>query len=558
MVRSDRLSHPVALMECRGGLFALAVTPYRVAGEAGERDWMPGVTGSFAGYNGFLCSCERGSEIGFTLGYENAPALYLHNNDGYASGTAGLVTLPAGGSLEYTFYVFALPSVGTTGIQLILRDVYHLFHEPPRAGTDLRTTVRQIARGIASDSFLPEISNYATQLHLASEVTTHFAADRLYKTEGGIHYLAVPSISWTGGLQCAVPALMAGLRLGEDRWRRDAVACIDTIVRGCLNPANGLPYDGYEPKTGRWSARGWWTHYLPEPGHSAYVVGQAVYLVLKAAAFEQMHGATAHGEWFAFARSVLEKILKTQRDDGAFPYVFSEADGHGLDYEAFGGCWCLAAGALYARLTGDASLLPALRKAETFYHQAYVSRFECFGTPHDTDKGSDSEGVLAYVRAVRSLHELTGDSVLLCRLVDGLEYEFSYKFCYNSPIQVEPLKSLGWSSCGGTVTSTANPHIHPMSTSILDEYGYAERLTGDRYIRQRLDDTLAWSLQCHNRHAGEFGFGKEGWMTERFCHSEGLLLEQHPDGSPASVWFCYLPWAAGCVLEGLCGDSWAE
>lgn len=35
-----------------------------------------------------------------------------------------------------------------------------------------------------------------------------------------------------------------------------------------------------------------------------------------------------------------------------------------------------------------------------------------------------------------------------------------------------------------------------------------------------------------------------------------LFIEEYPDGSPASTWFVYHPWAAGCALEALSGAAW--
>lgn len=89
----------------------------------------------------------------------------------------------------------------------------------------------------------------------------------------------------------------------------------------------------------------------------------------------------------------------------------------------------------------------------------------------------DSEGVLAYIRVARLLHELTGKAVYLDHLRDALCYEYSFKFCYNVPVQVPPLSRLGWSSCGGSITSVANPHIHPMSCTVVDEMFYYLRRT---------------------------------------------------------------------------------
>ena len=134
---------------------------------------------------------------------------------------------------------------------------------------------------------------------------------------------------------------------------------------------------------------------------------------------------------------------------------------------------------------------------------------------------------------------------------DALSYEFSFKFCYNVPVQTPPLSEVGWSSCGGSITSTANPHIHPMSSTILGELQYYVDQTGDDYVKSRLEDTLLWGCQTYNTRDGEYGYGKTGWMSERFCYGQGLLVERYPDGSPASTWFALMPWAACSVLEGL-------
>ena len=164
--------------------------------------------------------------------------------------------------------------------------------------------------------------------------------------------------------------------------------------------------------------------------------------------------------------------------------------------------------------------------------------------------------MLSYIRAVRMLHELTGKEEYLDHLRDALCYEYSFKLCYNTPVQVPPLSVLHWSSCGGSITSVANPHIHPMSSTVMDEMLYYLRFRTDSYIRSRLEDTVLWSLQTFNTHDGEYGYGRTGWMSERFCHCEGLLVEKYPDGSPASTWFALMPWAGGSVVEGLAGDAW--
>ena len=234
----------------------------------------------------------------------------------------------------------------------------------------------------------------------------------------------------------------------------------------------------------------------------------------------------------------------------------SEETGAGLEYDSFSGAWCMAAAAYYCHLTGEKKYLPALMDSQRYYHHRYICRQECYGGPLDIDKQIDSEGILSYIRAVRYLHEMTGEECLLDHMRDALHYEFTFKFCYNSPVKTPPLSLVGWSSCGGSITSVTNPHVHPMSSSVMDEMFYYLGQRQDEYIQGRLRDTLLWSCQNHNAFDGQFGYGKKGWMSERFCHSQGLVKERYPNGDLASTWFALMPWACGSILEGLAGEAW--
>jgi hypothetical protein len=40
-------------------------------------------------------------------------------------------------------------------------------------------------------------------------------------------------------------------------------------------------------------------------------------------------------------------------------------------------------------------------------------------------------------------------------------------------------------------------------------------------------------------------------MSERMCASDGLVIEQHPDGRPWALWFMHHAWGAANILEGL-------
>lgn len=399
-----------------------------------------------------------------------------------------------------------------------------------------------MSNAIYEYAWLPEDRHYST-----------FVYEDAAETDG-YRYNKIISISWTNGMTIAAPMLMAALRLNNEPMRQQALSCITNIIENAMNSESGLPYDAYQD--GIWSVKGWWFDGMRTPGHSSYLVAQAMFYILKSYDYEKRIRNVRHDDWLGYVKQVLDRLECTKNTDGEYPTILSEQTGAGLEYDAFSGVWCLAAKAYYSWLTHDASSLDELRRSEAHYYSTYVQHMECYGAPLDADKAVDSEGILAYIKAVRFLHALTGDELFLDHMRDAISYEFSFKFCYNSPVKIPPLSTLGWSSSGGSVTSVANPHIHPMSSNLVDELLYYVGQREENYVRQRMMDTIGWGCQTYNRYDQEFGYGKKGWMSERFCHSEGLVTEKYADGTPASTWFCLMPWASGSIIEGLVGDYW--
>ncbi len=543
MVRSDRLSHPAAFLYDDHHFYGLCASPYLIETDGVRRQWKPGLTGRFSQYMGFTCSLEHGS-VGYTLGYENAPWLFIQSHRVLPRQEMGAncIRLAAGETLELELLVYDFAAQDERAFYPAVEAVYNLYHQAPRNGPDIPTAAADLAGAVAHDAWLEESKNYSGIVY--------------EKPDGTLEYNPIFSISWTNGLSVAVPLLMAALRLQDEAIRTQALSCIDNIAAHSLNPRSGLPFETWDAAAG-WSSHGWWFDGMHTGGHSGYLAGQTTYYLLKAYSYEKTLHGTEHPEWLAFAKGVVERLNAARNTDGEYAFILSDTTGAGLEYDALGSAWGLAAAAAYALLTGDRSALPELQRSEAHYYDAFVRRAECYGGPLDTDKTMDSEGVLAYIRAARLLHELTGEEIYLDHLHDALCYEFSFKFCYNSPIQTPPLSKVGWSSCGGSITSVANPHIHPMSSTVIDELLYYTRHRKDRYMESRLRDTVDWSRQTYNTHDKEYDYGRRGWMSERFCHCEGLLVQKYPDGSPASTWFALMPWACGSILEGICGENWS-
>ncbi|AIQ18527.1 hypothetical protein H70357_18830 [Paenibacillus sp. FSL H7-0357] len=542
MVRSDRLSHPAALVYDTGKIYGLCASPYFINKNGVKTQWKPDLPGEFYQYGGYTCSLAKGT-VGYTLGYENAPLLFIKSRlvKERAPLDKNCFELAAAESVEFTMDLYEYETESELGINAALEDIYYCYHQHPRQGSDIRTAAADLSKAIYQYGWLPEDRSYSTFVYEDKET-------------GGYRYNKIISISWTDGLSVATPVLMAALRLGDESMREQALSCIENIIENSLNPASGLPYEAYQD--GKWSISGWWFDGMRTPGHSAYLCAQAMYYIMKAYEFEKRIKDCLHEDWMIFVREVLLVLEKSKNSDEEYPTILSERTGAGLEYDSFSGTWCMAAMAYYSWLTGDRTHLDSLKRSEKHYYETYVKRMECYGAPLDADKAVDSEGILAYIKAVRYLHALTGDELYLDHMRDAIDYEFTFKFAYNSPVKVPPLSKIGWSSCGGSVTSVANPHIHPMSSNIVDELYYFVQQRDDSYVRQRMLDTVGWGCQTYNRFDKEFDHGKTGWMSERFCHSEGLVTESYSDGSPASTWFCLMPWASGSVIEGLVGYYW--
>lgn len=570
MVRSDRLSHPAAFLylpgdgeSTRGHLYGISASPYLVPdSERSLQQWKPDspeAAPDSVRFTGFTCSLERGS-VGYTLGYENAPWLFIQSHtirERAPISERSSILLAPGSHLQTELFLYDLEACDERILYRALESVYRIWHQTPRRCISGKEAAADLMQAVSRYAWLPEDRNYSG-----------FVREK----DGSFSYNRIFSISWTNGLSTAVPVLMAALRLGDDIARRQSLSCIDNIVQNSINPNSGLPFETWDRENG-WSCRGWWYDGMQNGGHSGYLDGQTVYYILKAFECEKDIRKSEHPEWLSFAHDVLLRLHAQRNSTGEYPFVLSSETGAGMEYDALGSCWCLAALAKYLLVCRNSApntnpatsspgdpdigfLLSELETSESFYYNAFVRKAICYGAPLDTNKTVDSEGVLSYIRAVRMLHELTGKKEYLDHLRDALCYEYSFKLCYNTPVQVPPLSVLHWSSCGGSITSVANPHIHPMSSTVMDEMLYYLRFRTDSYIRSRLEDTVLWSLQTFNTHDGEYGYGRTGWMSERFCHCEGLLVEKYPDGSPASTWFALMPWACGSILEGICGDLW--
>ncbi|MCC5806073.1 MAG: hypothetical protein JJU00_07055 [Opitutales bacterium] len=550
---ANELTHPVAAVFADKRFTALATAPFAEAGRPG---------------NGFFCSLEEGAAVGFTLGHRPYPGLYrtpLEFEAEPARDTETLRIEPAH-THEITFRLYEFAAASETALGRILADVYASYRERPRAGAAPAQAVEMITRAVVEDAYDAEHRTFALigldpipDDPQAPRQPREFAIDAPEKATYHRHYEG--GIAWTNGLAIAFPLLQAAHRLNRPEWKAPAYAVIDDIVGHSLNPRTGLPYSC--KIRDRWTNAGWWSQWIASeglgPAHPAYLVGQAVFYLLKAWSWERQTTGRAPDAWLDFAERVLAATAPTQNAAGAFPRFWDEASGEGHGHEAFAGCWIAAAMAAHAKTTVDDRWHAAAARAERHYFETAVQRMECAQTPLDVADAPDAEGILAYVRLARLLHERHPDAALATRLRAGLDYALSFVFCHNARIKGPPLEGHPWNSSGGAITSVGNAVVHCMTNSLLDELAYAHRLSGDPYLLARLRDIRAFGLQTFSRFENEFSFGKPGWSPEYFCQSARYVLDIRLRGGVRSnLWFAYHPWATAAILEGLCGDLWEE
>lgn len=536
--RADRAAYPVSMLCTPAGVVGLSVAPYADDPSAPE------------GFirNGVFSRLPAGG--GVSLGYANVPLTYV-NKKMFSPTTAHRST-----AARTTGSLYWLAGADRRGVHRIVGDVYAQWRDRPAHQKSPAEAARAIAEAFIGVNWDEGFGNYTNQ-------HCRVPADRTLKA-----WRPISEIGWTGGGVLAWPFLQAQVRWPELRFPKTAEQILDGITAvwnersGFFNDVAGASLVGIPGLNGAIMSgqiNGWWSGFLPSTTdrHCAYTNGHAAYYLLKCARFLRRQGGDAT-RWEQAALKVCDTVIELQRGDGAFGYLFSPQTKKVVDWDGFAGCWFAAALPFAYELTQNETYLKAARRALRYYGHA-VAALNCYGTPMDTYRSVDQEGVLAFVQAARWMHAITGEPEWLTHLQAGADYELLWRYGFRARPEFEPLKSAGWNSCGGSVTSVSNPHIHPMGLVITEPLRYLAAQLGDDYYRRRADDGVAWALHTLELYPEVSGYGRYGVMTERYCPSDGLVIETYEGtGAPASMWWSYNAWAAANVMEGLLDTLPAE
>ena len=520
--RADRASHPVSILVTGKGAVGISIDPYSDSGEGGEGFIRNGVFATLP------------NEFGVSLGYGNDPLTFVEKTHFRPATT----DLSRGASASGTVYAFE--GKRRQPAHRIIRAVYEERHERPTYCRSYPEALRALADAFAGVNWSPQLQQYTNR-------KCHVPVDRELKP-----WRAIVEIGWTGGSMLAYPFALAERLLPDLAMPKTSSQIFDEICAGrnersgfindaCINRStHNRPFGWNESEI-----NGWWSGFLPQTtdAHCAYTNAHAAYYLLTTPSPKR--------EWVRTATRVLDTAMELQRDDGAFGYLFSSTEKRVIDYDGFAGCWFAAAMVRAWRITGDARYRDSAARAMPYYAN-FVRDLSAWGSPMDTYKSVDSEGNLAFLRAAHLLHESTGDDDYAEMLAAGANYEYLWRYGFRTRPQCPPLKGSNWNSCGGTITSVSNPHIHPMGVVATQDLEYLARISGDGYHQSRADDGMAWLMNTMELCPDVVGYGRYGVLSERTCPSDGLLVEQYADdGSPASTWWSYNAWAAGSAMEAI-------
>ena len=551
--RADRAAMPLSAVCTKGGTLAVTVDPY---------DSIGGVpSGVFA---------ALADVCGISLGYENAPISFINKR---TPGEPVSECVKKGEVCGRIYYVPAKDELPRLAIHKVIRQEYDLRHERPVYEKTFREAVQGCLESFLTISWNPETREYTN-------------CNCLPPKEPDLHpWRNVKEIGWTGGGVLAYPLVLAQEILGDEaeeaiRKARSGYEMFDQIA-GAYNEASGLFYDLTSPidedtvqdhhnessglanvKVQARSDRarhvnGWWSAFgLAKDVHCSYTVGSALHYMLKTIDFLSQRGRSYPSSWLESARKVMDTVIDLQRGDGAFAYTYHVDRREAADWNGFAGCWFVPCAAYMYHLTGEERYLAAADAGLTYY-ASYVDTLTCNGTPMDTWKSPDEEGNLAFIRGARLLHEYTGEAKYLTALQNGAEYEFLWRYGYKTRPLHRPLIN-GWNSCGGSITSVSNPHIHPMGMIVDSDLYYLGRVTGDDYYTDRALDGTAWMMQTLELYPKETGYGRYGVLSERWCPSDGLVIQKDSEGGSYSSWYSYNLWAGAAAFEEACERCLSE
>lgn len=431
--RADRASHPVSIISCSKGAVGISINPYSPDSQDKTKFIRNGVFSSLP------------ETAGVSLGYKNYPCTFTSKE---------MMTDPTGNYTLGSFAagkIYAVSGNRSDSCYKIVHSIYYNLRECPKP---------LLKTGDYLDGFLYSYEN----INWSDDMQSFTNEECSLPDKPDLKpWRPLIAIGWTGTAVIAYPMLCAQiLKSIKTDFTKTLTSLFDTISKK-TNHSTGFLYDLTRPRLGS-DVNGWWAGYMVKDCHCAYTNGNGVYYMLKTYELLKQYTGITNKHWLDAAKKAVDAAISLQDENGNYGYTFSTEKPEVIDKNGFAGCWFAAAGALLLKLTGNRKYLESSEMAMDFYFE-FVKNLDCWGTPMDTWKSIDQEGNLAFIRAAGILHEYTGNPKYLEMMKLGAGYEYLWRYSFRAKPEFPPLKDSPWNSCGGSVTSVSNPHIHPMGRS---------------------------------------------------------------------------------------------
>lgn len=321
-------------------------------------------------------------------------------------------------------------------------------------------------------------------------------------------------VGWISGVPWAYALLRHGLRVGDTEAVGAARRVLDFIA------ANRSPSGTF---WGVWYRdRGWNASWSPLPrGLHARTLGEATLFLRRA-----LQLGEASPLWREAVDGNLAVIVDRQRADGNLGSIHHADTGEVLSWEGASGLIWIAA--LVEDALRDPRYLSAAIRAGEYYAQFVDAAFIC-GAPEDVDRAPTSEDGYAAVTAYTALGRATGEERWWALARRAADWTFSFRYSYNVAFPLETLLGrYDFSSREADQASPSNQHLHAYGLICTAELVELAGATGDPYIRERAEETLACFRQFVARQDGDFN-AYRGMVSERFYQTacfqpKGMLL----------------------------------
>lgn len=296
-------------------------------------------------------------------------------------------------------------------------------------------------------------------------------------------------VSWVSGVPYAYALLRHGLRVGDEESVEIAEAVIDAVA-AALTPGGTF--------WAQWKAGdGWTTGWHPDHTRlHARTLADATLFMLRAAKLRDKPA------WRSAARSNLDVVLRTQRDDGALPAAHHVATGDAVSWDG-------TAGLAWIPALVEADELDAARRAGE-----YFATFDhWYGAPEDVDLAPTSEDGYGAVMAYVALE----DWETAKRAADWmLTFRYTYDVVFP---QHTLLGAYGFRTRGADQASPVNQHLHSFGLVCLPEMVRLAQATGDEFYLGTTRENFACFRQFIARADGDFN-AMRGMVPERFHQTD--------------------------------------